>query len=95
MERPWLLDRCKEVQAAPNDRLDLWSREHYKSTIITFGLTIQDILNDPETTIGIFSHTRPIAKGFLRQIKREFEANELLKSLFPDVLWTSPSKEAP
>lgn len=95
MEHPWLLERCKEVEADPNDRLDLWSREHYKSTIITFGLTIQDILNDPETTIGIFSHTRPIAKGFLRQIKREFEANELLKALFPDVLWASPSKEAP
>ena len=95
IEHPWLLKRCQEVQANPNDHLDLWSREHYKSTIITFGLTIQDILNDPETTIGIFSHTRPIAKGFLRQIKREFEANELLKALFPDVLWAHPAKDAP
>lgn len=95
IEHPWLLKRCQEVQQAPNDHLDLWSREHYKSTIITFGLTIQDILNDPETTIGIFSHTRPIAKGFLRQIKREFEANELLKAVFPDVLWSHPHKEAP
>lgn len=103
MEREWLYERCCEVQAAPNDHLDLWSREHYKSTIITFGKSIQDILashgDDPivdrEVTIGIFSHTRPIAKGFLRQIKLEFERNELIQSLFPDVMWSNPRAEAP
>ena len=95
IEKQWLFDRCREVQENPNGYLDLWAREHYKSTIITFALTIQDILNDPELTVGIFSHTRPIAKQFLRQIKREFEANELLKSLFPEILWADPQKEAP
>lgn len=83
------------MQAAPNGYLDLWAREHYKSTIITFGLTIQEILNNPDITVGIFSHTRPIAKGFLRQIKREFEANENLKLLYDDVLWANPHKESP
>lgn len=95
MERQWLFDRCREVQENPDGYLDLWAREHYKSTIITFGLTVQDLLNDPELTVGIFSHTRPIAKQFLRQIKREFEANELLKSLFPEILWANPEKDAP
>ena len=95
LERPWLFDRCREVEADRNDRLDLWAREHYKSTIITFGLTIQEILQNPELTFGIFSHTRPIAKKFLRQIKREFEANALLKALFPEVLWDDPAKESP
>lgn len=93
--RDWLFDRCREVQAGPDGHLDLWAREHYKSTIITYGLSIQNILNDPEITLGIFSHTRPIAKGFLRQIKREFEANERLKTLFDDILYADPSKEAP
>jgi predicted phage terminase large subunit-like protein len=91
----WVFDRCNEVQASPDGHLDLWAREHYKSTIITFALTIQDILRNPETTVGIFSHTRPIAKAFLRQIKQEFERNERLKRWFSDVLWADPSKDSP
>ena len=102
MAHPWLLARCKEVQTNPNGYLDLWAREHYKSTVVTFGRTIQDILsshgNDPlpewkdkQPVFGIFSHTRPIAKGFLRQIKREFENNQLLKSFFPDIIWENPN----
>ena len=106
IENPWLFARCREVQAAPNGHLDLWAREHYKSTIITLAKTIQDVLashgDDPlpewsgrEVTVGIFSHSRPIAKRFLRQIKMEFEANQPLKELFPDVLWADPQKESP
>lgn len=95
IEHEWLFNRCVEVNEQPNGYLDLWAREHYKSTVITYGKTIQDVLANPEITVGIFSHTRPIAKSFLRQIKREFEANETLKRWFPDVLWSNPSKEAP
>ena len=104
--KPWLFDRCREVQLEPNGRLDLWARAHYKSTIITYGKTIQDILSshgdDPlkewegkEVTVGIFSCTRPIAKGFLRQIKREFTHNQFLKKCFPDIIWEQPTKDAP
>jgi len=86
--------------------IDLWSREHYKSTVITFAKSIQDILashgdnplpewDGQEVTIGIFSHTRPIAKKFLQQIKLELEGNSLLKALFPDVLWQEPRRDAP
>ncbi len=95
LEHQWLLERCKEVQAAPNGYLDLWSREHCKSSLITFGKTIQDILIDPEVTFGIFSHTRPIAKSFLRQIMRELENNQRLKQLFPDILYENPRKQSP
>jgi len=95
IDTDWLFDRCREVQRDPDGYLDLWAREHYKSTIITYALTIQDILNDPELTVGIFSATRPIAKAFLRQIKREFESNEKLKALFPEVCYMNPQKQAP
>jgi predicted phage terminase large subunit-like protein len=94
INRDWLYDRCREVEANPNGHLDLWAREHYKSTIITFGKSIQDILRDPEITIGIFSHTRPIAKAFLKQIKREFEDNTFLKSLFSDILYDKPESDS-
>lgn len=95
MENDWIFARCREVQDSPDGHLDLWSRGHYKSSILTFGMTVQDILNNPDITIGIFSHTRPIAKGFLRQIKREFESNEWLKALFPEILYANPKAESP
>ncbi len=94
-DNDWVFARCREVQASPDNHLDLWFREGYKSTIVTFALTIQNILNDPEITIGLASHTRPIAKAFLRQIKREFEGNVQLKAWFPDILWENPQKESP
>lgn len=96
VDRDWLYARCREVQGSPDGHLDLWAREHYKSTIITFAKSIQDLLVDPDNvSIGIFSHTRPNAKGFLEQIKRELETNEYLKGLFPDVLYANPRTEAP
>ncbi len=95
IDKQWLYARCREVEASPDGHLDLWAREHYKSTIITFGKTIQDILTNPEILVGIFSHTRSIAKGFLDQIKRELESNTFLKTYFDDVLFQNPQTEAP
>lgn len=95
VDNDWLYARCREVQAAPDGYLDLWARDHYKSTIITFAKTIQDILVDPEVTFGIFSHTRSISKAFLEQIKRELESNERLKKLFPEILYSNPQADAP
>lgn len=95
MLHPWVYARVREVEASPDGRLDLWAREHFKSSCITFGLTISDILNDPEVTFGIFSHTRPIAKAFLRQIMRELESNKTLHWAFPDILWGPDTKGSP
>ena len=95
LEHPWTFERCREVQTSPNGHLDLWAREHGKSSLITFGLTLLNILNDPEITVGIFSHTRPIAKAFLQQIRVEVEKNEQLKRWFPDIIWSDPAKQSP
>jgi phage terminase large subunit-like protein len=77
----WIFDRCREIQFESNRVLDVWARFHWKSNLKTFALPIQNILNDPDTTICIFSYNRPSAKKFLRQIQQEFETNALLRKL--------------
>lgn len=91
---PWVYARCREVEQAPDGYIDVWSREHFKSSIITSAGCIQEVIRDPDITIGIFSHTSPIAKAFLAQIKREFETNLNLIHAFPDVLYADPQKES-
>jgi phage terminase large subunit-like protein len=102
VDNQWIFERCREVQREIDGVLDLWAREHYKSTIITFAGTIFRIIrshgdNAPvqrEVTVGIFSHTKPIAKGFLRQIKYELETNDHLQTVFDDIFYANPRKEA-
>lgn len=31
MEKSWIFDRCRMIQANPNGHIDIWSREHYKA----------------------------------------------------------------
>lgn len=84
---PWVYERCREVEAEPDERLDLWSRGHFKSTIITYAGVIQEILRNPEITVCIMSYKAAAAQAFLSQIKRAFESNPVLLAAFPDILF--------
>ena len=95
MLHPWIYDRCREGESERDSRLDLWARFHYKSSIITFLGTVQEILCNPDITIGLLSYSARQAKPFLRQIMQEFDSNEKLKQLYPDILWEKPRLQAP
>ncbi|HRR34565.1 MAG TPA: hypothetical protein P5026_10730 [Kiritimatiellia bacterium] len=92
MNSDWCYARCREVEAAPDGYLDLWSRGHYKSTIITLGGVVQEVLRDPEITVCILSYNSRTAQKFVQQIKEAFE-NSVLRALFPDVLHGMPPRE--
>lgn len=92
---PWLFDRVREVERETDGVLDLWPRGHCKSTTITLAGSIQEIIKNPEITICIFSYSKATAKAFVDQVKKELEGNEILKNVFPDILYANPKRESP
>lgn len=91
---PWVYERCREVEADPDEYLDLWSRGHFKSTIITYAGVIQEILRNPEICVCIMSYKAGAAQAFLAQIKTAFESNPVLLACFPDILWADRGDHA-
>ena len=85
--RPFLFEMCQEVQKEPDGHLDIWARDHYKSTIITYALTIQEILKNPEITICIYSYNVSTAQKMLSQIKNVLQGNQTLLTCFPEILF--------
>ena len=90
---PFIIARIYEVQDNHHNTIDLWAREHWKSMIITFALTIWTWLHTPEARQCIFSHTRAISKSFMNQIKQELQDNEILKACYPEIFFQNPEKE--
>ena len=95
LRHDWLYERIREVQRAPDGRLDLWARRHAKTSSITFGLTLQDILNNPEIKVMILSFNKTTATSMLRPIKRAMETSDTLRWLYPEVCWENPERQAP
>lgn len=93
---PFVVNACREVEDGPKDlTLDVWSRGHYKSSIITKAETIQFTVCNPESSTGIFSHTRPSAKKFMDSIRAVFQSSGLLRDCFRDVIWADCERDAP
>jgi len=94
---PFLVRACREVQSGPKDcTLDMWARFHYKTSIITIGETLQDMLRKPEEAVGLFAYKRAIAtQKYIFQIKRIIENEKILYDAFEDVIYQDPERESP
>ena len=57
-----------------------------KSTLITQALTIQRICQNPDISIMLANENVTNATSFLSEIKAQFESNDFLRALFPEVL---------
>ena len=96
VNHPYVIYACWEVETGDADKtLDIWSREHFKSSIITIAETIQYILRDSEKCTAIFCYVRDRAEKFLFSIKETLTNNDILLKCFPDVLYNNPEREAP
>jgi hypothetical protein len=95
MKHPWVYDRCREVERDPDGYIDLWARYHYKSSIGTTGGIVQELINDPDLSICILSNGKSLAESFLSDIKEVLETSDQIKSIYPDVFWAEPEKQAP
>lgn len=86
---------CLDVQKNKwSKHVMLWiiAREHYKSTIITKISTLWEIMQNPENTYCIMTFEEGLSVDFLGYIKTQCETNELLRALYPDVIWEDPAK---
>lgn len=74
-----------DLDSAPM-QLILWPRETGKSSCGLVASAIQAACADPETTILIANEKHQNSMDFLKTIKHNFESNELLRALFPEVI---------
>ena len=96
VNHPFIVKMCNEIQDGQKDyTLDVWAREHFKTSIMTVAETIQYTLRNPEASNGIFAYARPAAKKFLYSIRDIFQTRKLLKACFREIVWNDPEKEAP
>lgn len=87
---------CAEIDYKKWGRIWVLAREHFKSTLLTFAATIQDIIRNPEERIGIYSYNVTLARDtFVKQIKSELENNAKLKYYFDDIFYEDPKTQSP
>lgn len=91
---PFIVKMCQMVEEGPvTDTLDIWARNHFKSTIITQAETIQMIVNDPEKCHCILSYSKTAADKFTTAIKDTLEKQSMI-ACFPDILYEKPETQS-
>lgn len=91
---PFVVKVCRMVEeGSDSGTVDIWAREHFKSTLLTIAGTVQRIVNNPECTTAIFSYKKPAAEKFLDSIRKVLEL-PMMVSCFPDILYENPSSQS-
>jgi predicted phage terminase large subunit-like protein len=78
----WVREKIDLTGNTSGKFLILQPRETYKTTFFNITLVINLLLNNPELSIMIANERYENARDILREIKRHFEQNEKLRSLF-------------
>jgi len=89
---------CSCIQVDRDDGLYLVGRNHiptHNSSVITFGLTILEIVVNRDITIAILSFNRDAAIAFLNPIKTELETNPLFAWVWPGTFYEDPVRQSP
>ena len=81
-----------ELDNTPRRRLWLWSRGHFKTSLINEAHSVFLIINNPNIRILIVANTMDIAKKVLINIKSHFMFNDDFRELFPEFC-PKPSKD--
>jgi len=70
------------AQSKKRTKLILMPRGSFKSTVVTVGYTIQQLIKDPKKTILISSETQNKAIKFVSEIKNHLEVNPKFRGLY-------------
>lgn len=93
LNHPFAIQRCYEYEKNLFENgIHLWSRDHFKSTILNKCGTIYKETKKHGRRQAIFSLNSTLAKKHLANIKYECETNELLKRLWSNIFWDDPRK---
>lgn len=93
---PFIVDACAMIENGPKDfTLDVWSRGHFKTAIVSKAETLQYVLKNPEHACAILSFNKAAAKKILFELKETLQNSVLLKACFPDVVWQDCERDAP
>jgi hypothetical protein len=93
--KPFIVNMCRLLDDGPQSgTVDVWSREHGKSSCITIAGTVQRVCNDPECTTAIFSFRKSAADKFLDSIRKIFELDFMIWC-FPEIFYEKPETQSP
>lgn len=78
---------CRFIAVNPAQfKMILWPRDHFKSSVLTIGGTLQKVVQDPERRCLIRNEVATNANRFLRTIRQHAEGNRIFRALYPEVI---------